>query len=82
MDHSLVSRVERGERAPTRESIGKFCVGLGLCGADAEALWLAAGFLPPEIDPGDLCAALSLVRDASIAEINAARRLIVAARQG
>lgn len=80
MDHSLMSRLESGDRAPTRESLAKLCAGLGLAGAEAEGLWLAAGLLPPSLDAGKLVAALALVRDASATEIAAARRLIAAAR--
>ena len=80
MDHSLVSRIESGQRHPTREAVAKLCAGLALDRGDADALWLAAGFVPPDLDAGELRAALALVRDASGEEVAAARRLIAVAR--
>lgn len=49
LDHSLVSRLECGERNPTRESIERLCRGLGLNEVDAVYLGLSAGFVPLEL---------------------------------
>jgi transcriptional regulator with XRE-family HTH domain len=46
MDHSLVSRLESGQRTPTRDSLAKLCAGLGLLPAETDALLLAAGYRP------------------------------------
>lgn len=45
-DHSLVSRLESGERRATRESAAKLAAGLQLTDAQTETLLLAAGFVP------------------------------------
>lgn len=81
MDHSLVSRLESGQRQPTREAITKLCAGLTLDGGDADRLWLTAGFVPPDLDADELRAALALVRTASAAEVAAATMLIAEARR-
>lgn len=81
MDHSLVSRLESGQRAPTRETIGKLAAGLALSREDAERLHLEAGYLPPTVAAADLARALALVRAASPGEVEAARALIDAARR-
>jgi transcriptional regulator with XRE-family HTH domain len=80
MDHSLVSRIEHGQRRPTLEAIGKLVKGLQLTQMDADGLYLAAGFIPPEVPVGTLMAALSLAQEMSDGEINAARALIEAVR--
>jgi transcriptional regulator with XRE-family HTH domain len=46
MDHSLVSRLESGQRSPTREAIGKLARGLDLPPEDKDRLLIAAGFFP------------------------------------
>jgi transcriptional regulator with XRE-family HTH domain len=81
MDHSLVSRIESGQRNPTRDAIGKLARGLELDRERTEALHLAAGLLPGTIDAGDLRAAVALVREVSPAELAAARALIATARR-
>ena len=45
-DHSLVSRIESGDRRPTRASAAKLAAGLVLTDAQTETLLLAAGFVP------------------------------------
>jgi transcriptional regulator with XRE-family HTH domain len=81
MDHSLVSRIESGQRNPTREALGKLATGLRLDRERTEALLLAAGYLPGTIDAGDLRAAVALLREVTPAELAAARALIDAARR-
>ena len=46
MDHSLVSRLESGQRSATREAIGKLARGLDLVPEDKDRLLIAAGFFP------------------------------------
>lgn len=46
VDHSLVSRLERGQRRATRESVDALALGLGLTAAQQDGLLLAAGFAP------------------------------------
>jgi transcriptional regulator with XRE-family HTH domain len=80
MDHSLVSRLESGQRTPTRDSLAKLSAGLGLGREDADRLWLAAGFVPADLPPEELRDALALVRATTPGEIAAATALISAAR--
>ena len=81
MDHSLVSRLESGQRCPTRDAIGKLATGLELTVATRDALLMAAGFLPASLDRDHLRLAVALVREVSRAELDAARALIAAARR-
>ena len=46
MDHSLVSRLESGQRAPTREAIDKLGRGLQLRPEEKDRLLIAAGYFP------------------------------------
>lgn len=48
MDHSLVSRLESGQRSPTREAIGKLARGLELPPEQKDRLLIAAGFFPDQ----------------------------------
>lgn len=59
-DHSLVSRLESGQRRPTRENAGKLAAGLELSAAQAETLMLAAGFVPSGLAVGGEGATLGL----------------------
>lgn len=81
MDHSLVSRIESGQRHPTRDALGKLATGLELDRGRTEDLLLSAGYLPDTIDAGELRRALDLLREVSGAELLAARQLIDAARR-
>ena len=80
MDHSLVSRIESGQRDPTRESLSKLCAGLGLPPNDADQLWLSAGLVPPDLRAAEMGAAVRLIRAASAAEIDLALGPIAAVR--
>lgn len=51
MDHSLFSRLEGGSRVPTPESVAKIVAGFALDARRADALYAAAGFLPPSLAP-------------------------------
>ena len=46
VDHSLVSRLERGRRTPTRDAIDTLAAGLRLGPLDRDRLLMAGGFLP------------------------------------
>ena len=48
MDHSLVSRLESGQRSPTREAIAKLARGLDLPTEQKDRLLIAAGFFPEQ----------------------------------
>lgn len=48
MDHSLVSRLESGQRSPTREAIAKLARGLQLPTEQKDRLLIAAGFFPEQ----------------------------------
>lgn len=63
IDHSLVSRLENDQRNPTRESIRHLSVALALDDTERDILYLAAGFIPPDIDTKLLCCILSLLRE-------------------
>ena len=45
-DHSYVSRLESGQRAPTREAVIKLADALGLSAEQRDSLLTAAGFMP------------------------------------
>lgn len=49
MDHSLISRLEAGNRAPTRQTMAKIAAGFALDRTEADALHAAAGYLPPSL---------------------------------
>lgn len=55
MDHSLVSRLESGQRSATREAISKLARGLALNAEEKDRLLITAGFFPdqPESALGD-----------------------------
>lgn len=59
-DHSLVSRLESGQRRPTRENAAKLAAGLELTAAQSETLLLAAGFVPTDLPVGGEGAALGV----------------------
>lgn len=48
MDHSLVSRLESGQRSPTRDAISKLARGLELPPEQKDRLLIAAGFFPDQ----------------------------------
>jgi transcriptional regulator with XRE-family HTH domain len=81
MDHSLISRLLAGSREPTREAIRKLATGLELAAPSRDGLLMAAGYLPDGIDAGELRRAVALIREATPAELAAARALIDAARR-
>lgn len=67
VDHSYVSRLERGERRPSRDLILRIADALSLPAADTSALLASAGFTPSVLDP-ELEALASLLADQRIPE--------------
>jgi transcriptional regulator with XRE-family HTH domain len=61
LDHSSVSRLESGERSPTRETVLQLAAGLELDQAERDRLLIAAGFVPER--PESLVAAEPACRD-------------------
>jgi transcriptional regulator with XRE-family HTH domain len=49
-DHSYVSRLESGHRAPTREAVMKFASALQLSDPERDSLLAAAGFMPQRVE--------------------------------
>ena len=45
ISRSLVSRLESGDRAPTRDNIAALCIGLGLTTWECERMYRSAGFV-------------------------------------
>lgn len=67
-DHSYISRIEAGKRAPGREIIERIIHALALERDDADALMAAAGFLPVSLagmDWRDVAALLEAARRVS-----------------
>jgi transcriptional regulator with XRE-family HTH domain len=50
MDHSLVSRLESGQRSPTREAVEKLARGLELGAEQKDRLLIAAGYFPEHVE--------------------------------
>lgn len=49
-DHSYVSRLESGNRAPTREAVSKLSDALKLDAGQRDSLLAAAGFMPQRVE--------------------------------
>lgn len=49
-DHSYVSRLESGNRAPTREAVSKLADALKLDAGQRDSLLAAAGFMPQRVE--------------------------------
>jgi transcriptional regulator with XRE-family HTH domain len=49
-DHSYVSRLESGNRAPTREAVAKLAAALELDNGQRDSLLAAAGFMPQRLE--------------------------------
>ncbi|HET8626925.1 MAG TPA: helix-turn-helix transcriptional regulator [Thermomicrobiales bacterium] len=50
MDHSLVSRLESGQRSPTRDAVEKLARGLELGAEQKDRLLIAAGYFPEHVE--------------------------------
>lgn len=80
VDLSHLNRIEGGRKSGGAATLGRLARALALSPAEATALHMAAGHLPPGLDERRLLAALALVQSASVEEVEAAHRLILAAR--
>ena len=49
-DHSYVSRLESGNRTPTREAVAKLAEALGLAPEQRDSLLAAAGYMPQRVE--------------------------------
>jgi hypothetical protein len=49
-DRALISMLESETRQPTRDSTAKLCAGLVLAHHERDELYIAAGFIPPDLD--------------------------------
>lgn len=49
-DHSYVSRLESGNRTPTREAVTKLAEALGLTPEQRDSLLAAAGYMPQRVE--------------------------------
>lgn len=81
MDHSLVSRIESGQRNPTRDAIAKLCTALELPESACDRLYLLAGFTPPDLDMGALAGLVEIVRANEAHTLAAALHLAREARR-
>lgn len=81
---SLVSRVEGGSRGVTRELVAKLVAGLALGEGERDALFVAAGYLPPGLARagGGAAQALALWRALGEDGLTAGARAEVAALVG
>ncbi len=78
IDHSLISRLESGQRLPNRDNIGRIVTGFGLTPAQHDELLVLAGFLPDDRAAvlGDEPAVLALyrtLRDEAVPVVTKAR---------
>jgi transcriptional regulator with XRE-family HTH domain len=49
LDYTMISRLERGDREPTVETIAKLVAGLALEEPAADLLYLSAGYVPSDL---------------------------------
>jgi transcriptional regulator with XRE-family HTH domain len=80
VDLSNLNRIEGGKRRCTEATATRLCDGLGLTPFERTVFHLTAGHVPPGLDAPRLRMALTLVRVATVEEIEAAGRLVAAAR--
>lgn len=76
IDHSMIARLEGGQRNPTRGICRSLAAGLRLSPDEADELTLAAGHLPADLPPDRLRRVLALVREATPDEAAAALALV------
>jgi transcriptional regulator with XRE-family HTH domain len=76
LDHSLVSRLESGQRTPTPNSIGKLCQAFDLDGYRTDEFWLAGGLTPPGTPHATLARLMAVVRDNGEGAVRVALHLV------
>ncbi len=81
MDHSLLSRLESGQRSPTHESIHKLSVGLELDPASTDRLYILAGFVPPAMETATMLELADIARLTDIPTLRAALALLTQAQR-
>ncbi len=81
IDHSLVSRIESGDRNPTRDSLTKLSRAMELTEGERDRLFLLAGFTPPGLDMGALAELVEMLRGNQIGTLTAALHLAREARR-
>lgn len=81
MDHSLVSRIESGQRNPTRDAIAKLSAAMELPESQRDRLYLLAGFTPPDLDMGALAGLVEMLRANEAHTLTAALHLAREARR-
>lgn len=62
MSDTAISRWEDGTRHPQRQSVRLLVRALGLDGEERDRLYVAAGLLPPDVDPAVMLAACRAIR--------------------
>lgn len=72
-DHSYISRIESGQRTPTRNAVGAMADAMFCDRAETDALLAAAGFLPvgsapPLTGEPEVAAALAVLTDPAVPE--------------
>lgn len=69
-DHSYLSRLESGNRKPTRDAVDRLCIAMGLDQANTEALLRSAGFIGVDdstlLNDPDLRGLAALLQDAAV----------------
>jgi transcriptional regulator with XRE-family HTH domain len=81
MDHSLVSRIESGQRGITPAALAKLCAGLELGQRDRDRLYLLAGYCPPDLDMATVLGLVEIARANDIETLTAALHLVRVARR-
>lgn len=80
IDHSLISRLEKGDRAPTPYSIGKLCQAFDLDGYRTDEFWLAGGLTPPGTPHATLARLMAVVRESGEGAVRVALHLVAEAQ--
>jgi transcriptional regulator with XRE-family HTH domain len=76
VDHSLLSRIESGQRNITRAALAKLCAGLELPDGERDRLYLLAGYTPPDLDAETLAGLVEIARANDTDTLAAALHLI------
>lgn len=76
IDHSLISRIEGGQRVPTAYSIGRFCEAFELGQQQADEFWLAGGLVPPGTPHVTLARLMAVVRSNGEGAVRVALQLV------
>lgn len=80
LDHSLVSRLESGQRTPTDYSVEKLCRAFDLGQRQADEFWLAGGLAPPGTPHATLARLMAVVRENGEGAVRVALHLVAEAQ--